>query len=332
MAATLDDVIDEIARDPGRRADVRGGARAAALADDRPAHPEGLDRPEGGRRQADRRHLPLAPGAADRLRRASRAPRAARRLDAQLPAEELFDGEAAAFAGARGARPEGRAPHERQPARQRRPAAARPHAARLPRLRRRRPEARAGARRGDARPRHLPARRRSRQNPDNFRIFGPDETASNRLGAVFEATDRAWEAERSARRRPPRARRPRDGGAERAPLPGLARGLPAHRPPRALLLLRGVHPHRRLDVQPARQVAEGQPRHIPGGGRSPRSTTCSPRTSGGRTTTASPTRTRASSTTSSTRRPRSSASTCRPTPTRCCRSPTTACAAATTST
>jgi xylulose-5-phosphate/fructose-6-phosphate phosphoketolase len=30
----------------------------------------------------------------------------------------------------------------------------------------------------------------------SFRIVGPDETASNRLGAVFEATDRAWEAER----------------------------------------------------------------------------------------------------------------------------------------
>jgi xylulose-5-phosphate/fructose-6-phosphate phosphoketolase len=30
----------------------------------------------------------------------------------------------------------------------------------------------------------------------NFRIFGPDETASNRLGAVFEATDRVWQAER----------------------------------------------------------------------------------------------------------------------------------------
>jgi xylulose-5-phosphate/fructose-6-phosphate phosphoketolase len=28
-----------------------------------------------------------------------------------------------------------------------------------------------------------------------LRIFGPDETASNRLGAVFEVTDRAWEAE-----------------------------------------------------------------------------------------------------------------------------------------
>ena len=33
-----------------------------------------------------------------------------------------------------------------------------------------------------------------RMNPDNFRIMGPDETASNRLQAVFEATDRAWEA------------------------------------------------------------------------------------------------------------------------------------------
>jgi xylulose-5-phosphate/fructose-6-phosphate phosphoketolase len=30
---------------------------------------------------------------------------------------------------------------------------------------------------------------------ENFRLFGPDETASNRLGAVFEATDRVWEAE-----------------------------------------------------------------------------------------------------------------------------------------
>ncbi|MBV8990510.1 MAG: phosphoketolase family protein, partial [Solirubrobacterales bacterium] len=35
-----------------------------------------------------------------------------------------------------------------------------------------------------------------RVNPDRFRIMGPDETASNRLGAVFEVTDRVWEAER----------------------------------------------------------------------------------------------------------------------------------------
>ncbi|AWS43322.1 phosphoketolase [Streptosporangium sp. 'caverna'] len=32
-------------------------------------------------------------------------------------------------------------------------------------------------------------------NPDNFRLMGPDETASNRLQAVFEVTGRAWNAE-----------------------------------------------------------------------------------------------------------------------------------------
>ncbi len=31
-------------------------------------------------------------------------------------------------------------------------------------------------------------------NRENFRMVGPDETASNRLGAVFEVTDRAWES------------------------------------------------------------------------------------------------------------------------------------------
>ncbi|MHC9533547.1 phosphoketolase family protein [Dellaglioa sp. L3N] len=30
------------------------------------------------------------------------------------------------------------------------------------------------------------------ENPKNFRIFGPDETKSNRLNAVFEATNRQW--------------------------------------------------------------------------------------------------------------------------------------------
>ena len=32
-------------------------------------------------------------------------------------------------------------------------------------------------------------------NPDNFRVFGPDETASNRLGAVLDVTDKTWVAE-----------------------------------------------------------------------------------------------------------------------------------------
>ncbi len=34
------------------------------------------------------------------------------------------------------------------------------------------------------------------EDAQNFRVFGPDETASNRLGAVFEVTNREWMAER----------------------------------------------------------------------------------------------------------------------------------------
>ncbi|HUX69639.1 MAG TPA: phosphoketolase family protein [Cellulomonadaceae bacterium] len=34
-----------------------------------------------------------------------------------------------------------------------------------------------------------------RLNPENFRIFGPDETASNRLQLVFDVTDKQWNAE-----------------------------------------------------------------------------------------------------------------------------------------
>ena len=33
-------------------------------------------------------------------------------------------------------------------------------------------------------------------NADNFRVMGPDETVSNRLGALLEVTNRTWEAER----------------------------------------------------------------------------------------------------------------------------------------
>jgi xylulose-5-phosphate/fructose-6-phosphate phosphoketolase len=39
---------------------------------------------------------------------------------------------------------------------------------------------------------------RMNQTPRNFRLFGPDETISNGLQAVFEATDRQWEADTAA--------------------------------------------------------------------------------------------------------------------------------------
>jgi xylulose-5-phosphate/fructose-6-phosphate phosphoketolase len=37
---------------------------------------------------------------------------------------------------------------------------------------------------------------RANRSAANFRVFGPDETASNRLGALFDETDRAWMADR----------------------------------------------------------------------------------------------------------------------------------------
>ena len=46
-------------------------------------------------------------------------------------------------------------------------------------------------------------------NPTNFRLFGPDETASNRLDAVFEVTDRTFEGRDHAGGRPTW---PRTGG------------------------------------------------------------------------------------------------------------------------
>ena len=91
----------------------------------------------------------------------------------------------------------------------------------------------------------------------NFRLFSPDESNSNRWQDVLEVTNRAWVAETFPYDDHLARRRTRDGDAERAPVPGLARRLSADRPARLLLLLRGLHPHHRFHVQPACEVAEG---------------------------------------------------------------------------
>ena len=107
LAATLDTVLDDIASDPARGAaaatdrPTRHPARPAALADDRAAHAEGLDRAEGGRRPPGRGHLPLPPGSAGRDPHERRAPRAARGLDAQLPARGAVRRDRSAGARAR---------------------------------------------------------------------------------------------------------------------------------------------------------------------------------------------------------------------------------------
>ena len=246
--------------DPGRRT-RRRRRHPAALADDRPAVTQGLDRTEGRRRPADRGHVPRP----TRCRCWSMPdhPEHVALLESWMRSyrpEELFDeaGRLIAGAGRAGAR---RATGGWAPTRTPTaacccatcgcPTSAR-HAVDVPSP---------GA--VDAQDtlvlgEFLRDVVTLNQDQRNFRIFGPDETLSNLLGAVFEVTSRQWDARDRSQRRVPRARRAGAGlDAQRAPVRGLARGLPADRPARPVQLLRGLHPHRRLDVQPARQVAEG---------------------------------------------------------------------------
>ena len=163
-----------------------------------------------------------------------------------------------------------------------------------------------------------------------FRLFSPDETASNRLQAVFEETDRCFTGPVLATDDHLERRRPGDGGAERAPVPGLAGGVPPDRPARRVRDVRGVRDGVGVDGRAAREVAPARAGRCPGGRRWRRSTCCSPRPAGATTTTGSRTRARASSTRCCRCHPASSGCGCRRTPTPRCRSWTTACAAATT--
>ena len=140
MAATLETVIGEIRRIQHEARERQ--SRASALADDRLAHAQGLDRPQGSRRQAHGGLLAFAPGADGRDARQSGARAHSRSVDEELPAGGAVRRRRAAEAGTGGAGAAGRAPHGREPARQWRRAAARPQASRFSRLRRGRAKAR----------------------------------------------------------------------------------------------------------------------------------------------------------------------------------------------
>jgi xylulose-5-phosphate/fructose-6-phosphate phosphoketolase len=120
-----------------------------------------------------------------------------------------------------------------------------------------------------------------KENPTNFRVFGPDETASNRLQAVYEATKKTWMADLL----------PEDAdGGDCSP-----DGTPSSTPTRP-------SPTSSTPCSTSTPSGSTSPRATsPGALRSPPGTSCSPPPSGGRTTTASRTRTRASSTSSPTR-------------------------------
>ena len=195
LAAELDGALDEIAEiQRGARAGARG--RAPALADDRAAHAEGLDRPEGGRRPSGRGQLALAPGPALQARREPGAPAPARGVDALLPPRgAVRRGGPAARRGACGRASRASVAWARTPT----PTAGcccatcgSPTSA-ITRSTSPRP-AQTTSEATRVLGTYLRDVMRLNEDAANFRVFGPDETASNRLGAVLEATDRTWMA------------------------------------------------------------------------------------------------------------------------------------------
>ena len=115
----------------------------------------------------------------------------------------------------------------------------------------------------------------ARDNPHNFRVFSPDENASNRLTALYEVTKKTWLGEYF----------PEDAdGSELAPdgrvmemlsehtLEGWLEGYLADRKARLFLDLRSVCARHRLDVQPALPNGWRNPGRFPGAQTSPRST------------------------------------------------------------
>jgi len=110
-------------------------------------------------------------------------------------AEELFDDNGRSHAGIGRVGAEGRPADGRQSAHERRHSAARLTNAGFPRPRGEVPSP--GAVDGQdtlVLGKFLRDVAKLNQDQRNFRVFGPDETLSNLLGAVFEVTNRQWDA------------------------------------------------------------------------------------------------------------------------------------------
>ena len=193
MAAAIDRAHDTIARDLARGSRGRR-RRAPTLADDPDGHPQGLDRPVSRRRCPGGGHLACPPGAARGHPRQRRAPGPARGLDAVLPGRGALRRGRVLVQELRQLAPTGT-----------RRMSANPHAngglltkpLKMPTSATDAVEVTApGA------SIHEPTRVLGqylidvvRDNPTNFRIFGPDETASNRLDPVYAVTDKVFAGE-----------------------------------------------------------------------------------------------------------------------------------------
>ena len=200
MVQAVDRVVADI-REIQHAARTRGFSRDADVADDRPRDAKGMDWPQGRRWSADRGHLSRSPGAALGSRRSNPAHRALLEewLKSYRP-EELFDAngtfrrEIAALAPTADRRM-GANPHANGGLRLR--------ALRVPDYRRYAVDVKAPGQ-GDAEDTRVLGRFLRdvivvNREQRNFRLFGPDETVSNRLQAVFEATGRQWEGRTRAR-------------------------------------------------------------------------------------------------------------------------------------
>jgi len=97
-------------------------------------------------------------------------------------------------------------------------------------------------------------------NPTNFRMFCPDETDSNRLNSVLEATKRCFMAETVSidDELSPDGRG--YGGIERTLLPGMARRVFADRAARNVVFVRSLCASRGFNVDATCQVAGAMPR------------------------------------------------------------------------
>ena len=254
MAATLETVVAEIRG-------IQRDARANGFTE-RPRWPMIILRsPKGwtGPKVVDGKQtegtLPLASGADGR--HGPTGPReGSGEVAEELPATRVVRQDGPAPPGACGTGSDRGAPHERQSPRQRGPAAARPATAGFPGVRRHRAAAGGSGRRGHARPGPVHPRR-DRTQPRQLSSLQPGRNDLEPLERRIRGDQSLLDRGDPPDRRPRRARWSGDGDVERAPVRRMARRLPAHGPPRVLLLLRGVHSHHRFHVQPARQVVEG---------------------------------------------------------------------------
>ena len=242
---------------------ARTASRTSDVADDRAAHAEGLDVPaeiDGKKCEDYWRSHQVPMGDMDKPEHVTHP----RRLDEELPAGGALRRRRHAAPGARRARARRATPHERQPARQRRAPAARPAAARLPR---RTPSTapEPGATVAEAtRVMGTFLRDVMKHNLEQqqFPPVQPRREQLEPLAGRARGHQPLLRRRDPARRRPPLAGRPRDGSAvSEHQCQGWLEGYLLTGRHGFFQLLRGVHPHHRLDVQPAREVAEGLQPH-----------------------------------------------------------------------